>query len=509
MQLVATTGPHFHDTLARNASAGAMITNNSAPLSAGRMARDTLLIMALLLINAAGTPGALAFFGILLVMLARSPQAAFKALAICSLGLMINQAFVPKTLVWTPGRLILPLLALVRFSADLSKIRFSLLSRPWYLALLVFAATMAICSMASGWYTQIALLKLFNFTAVITGIFAGTAVLRQRRIDISEWFVSLILAATLFGIGSVVLGVSKNFTQIAIAPGQILTELGFNGAFLHPNLHATYASLFVAFLAAVWILGRYRRTWLAVPVMACWFVFMAWSSSRTSFVASTIGILLLMAFAKPARNRFHWQLRPNVKRGTLLAIAGLALIGGFVWDLATGGSLSKPIVAFVNKAGAGGDSAASLNTEKILASRKLLLDMSWKNFAENPLFGIGFGVAKTLQFTQTATLFSAPAEKGFLPTAMLEEGGVLGTAAFLLFLATFIGTMVRERNIAGLVTFVTFLATNIGEVTIFAPGGAGFFGWITVGAAMILGDHCWGPPAPWSRNLSGRHDGQF
>jgi hypothetical protein len=155
-------------------------------------------------------------------------------------------------------------------------------------------------------------------------------------------------------------------------------------------------------------------------------------------------------------------------------------------------------VQFINK-GESGVGAEGFDTTQIMASRKSLIELSWKNFQENSLFGIGFGVAKTEVFARTATLMTAPAEKGFLPTALLEEGGVMGAAAFVLFVLMFIRQMVLERNVAGLVTLVAFVATNLGEVTIFSPGGAGSFGWITVGAAMILGDHCWTPPAPWQR----------
>lgn len=477
----------------------------SLPIDAGRLATTALTIVALLLINKAGTFGAIGFFAILLVMLFRSPQAAFKAMAICYLGLMINQAFVPKTLPWTPGRLILPFLALFRFSSDLSALRASLFSRSWYLALLAFVAVMAVCSIVSGWFTHIALLKLFNFTTTVTAIFSGAIVLRLKRIDLSEWFVALVLAATIFGLGSVVLGVSSNFRQIQVAPGQVLTELGFNGAFLHPNLHATYATLFICFLSLVLVFGRYRQTWLVLPMIACWFAFMAKSASRTSFIASAIGLALLIVLAAPARNRHRWIMRPKFSRASLVATAVLLLIAAIVLDLASGGAVSKPIVRFVNKSSATEGTVASLDTEKILSSRKGLLELSWKNFEENRLFGIGFGVAKTEVFAQTATLLTAPAEKGFLPSAILEEGGLFGTAAFVVFLLMFMGSMLSEKNFAALVTFVAFLATNLGEVTFFSPGGAGTFGWITVAAAMILGDHCWTPPPLMLRQRNPPH----
>jgi hypothetical protein len=470
----------------------------AAPLNVLRILRDTALIVALLLLNKGGTAGASVFFAVLAVMLLRSPKSAFRAMAICYLGLMINQFFVPKTLIWTPARLILPFLAFIRFSIDLSSLKTVLISRSWYLAFLLFIATMAVGSTISGWFTHIALLKLFNFWAVTTAIMSGVLVLRTKRIDISEWFVSLILAATCFGFGSLALGVSRNFRQIVTASGEIIQSPGFNGAFLHPNLHATYATLFVTYLLLVWILGGYRRTWLAVPGIVSWFMFMAWSGSRTAILASGIGTLLLIAYARPATTRQGWLLEPKLRRGTLIMLLALIGAGIAAWDVATSGSISGRLVQFINKAG---DEVADIgiDTTQIFSSRKALIEYSWKNFQENALFGIGFGVSKTEVFARTATLMTAPSEKGFLPTAILEEGGILGTTAFLLFLFTFIRQLARERNIAGLVTAIAFVATNLGEVTIFSPGGAGSFGWMTVGAAMILGDHCWTPPSPWRR----------
>lgn len=456
-----------------------------------RLCRDAVLILALLLTNAAGTPGAVVFFAILSIMVFRSPEAAFKAIAICYLGLMLNTAFVPKSLVWTPARLLIPYLAFIRFTADMTALRQSLFSNRSYVAFLFFSLTMAVCSIASGWCTHIALLKLTNFFVFVTMLFAAATVLRARRSDLGEWFVSMCLATTLLGIGSIVFRVSNNFRPTRTAAGQLI-YLGFNGAFCHPNAHATYASLITTFLLIVWILSRYRRSWLTLPMIACWFMFMGWSGSRTSLIASIIASVLLAAYAAPIRNRLGWRIRPNVNRGTLVALGVAAVIAMFVWDVTSGGSIRKTIVSFLNK---GTTADAALDTKQIVASRSRLVEFSWQNFQDSPVFGIGFGVAKTEWFKQTATLFTAPVEKGFLPTAILEEGGLLGAAAFLVFVCVMLWEFMRERNVAGLVMFITFLITNVGEVTIFAPGGGGAFGWTMVSAAMIFGDRCWAPPA--------------
>lgn len=479
----------IHEALAEGFNASASRTRHPNPLAIPNLARETVLILALLLLNAAGTVGAVAFFSILLIMVLRSPEAAFKAIAICYLGLMINQAFVPKTLVWTPGRLIVPYVALIRFTSDMAALKKSLFTRSSYIAFLFFAAVMAICSVLSGWFTQIALLKLANFVCFYTAVMSAVIVLRARRSDLGEWVMSLVIAATLIGTAAVAFGVSSNFRPIAIAPGRLLSAPGFNGAFLHPNSHATYAAVFVAFLATVWLLSTYRRVWLAVPLLACWFVFMVWSASRTSLIASLSAVALLIMYARPTQNRLGWRLRPNLNRMTIVIIGGVAGIGLLIFDGATGNKITKSVITFINKS-----ELEELNTDTIISSRKQIIEYSLQNFRENPVFGIGFGVAKTEGFRRTATLFSAPAEKGFLPTAILEEGGVLGALAFCFFLLTFLWELRREGNLAGLIMFLTFLITNIGEVTIFAPGGGGAFGWTMVGAGMILGDRCWVPP---------------
>lgn len=193
-----------------------------------------------------------------------------------------------------------------------------------------------------------------------------------------------------------------------------------------------------------------------------------------------------------------------MKRGTLTGILALAVVGGLFWDVMTDNSLGKALSSFIVKGTVSSvDYGKQVSMERILLSRRGLIEFSWNNFLDNPLFGIGFGVAKTEMFKRTATYLTAPAEKGFLPTAILEEGGLVGTTAFLVFLGVFTWDLWRQRNVAGLITFWVFLATNLGEVTIFSPGGAGAFGWIMVGAATILNDRCWvppvaGPPVPAS-----------
>lgn len=448
---------------------------------------DTAIVLGLLMLNKPGAVGAIVFFVILSLMVLKSPLAAFKAVAICSLGLMMNPVMFEKSIPWTIGRLLLPMFAFVRFSIDVTRLNASLLAKKSYLALVGFIITMAICSLVSGWYYHIALLKLLNFWITLSAIFSGMLVLRKKKVDPTEWIVSLILVTTLIAFASIALGFSNYFVR-----GNMVSRDYFVGAFSHPNCHSLYGATFVTFLACVSLLTGYRNRWMAVVLMAIWPVFMIWSRARTGVLAIAFALLILGLLARPFRNRFGWRLHVNLNRFTLFLLAACVMLVGIGYDSFTDGSLWRSVVGFLQKTS---DSSYSegISTSKMMESRIGLIEFSWQNFVENPLCGIGFGVAKTRFFIENATLFSAPVEKGFLPTAILEEGGILGTSAFVLFLVVLVWELIAEGNLPGVTVLVALLATNLGEVGIFAVGGTGTFGWTMFAAAVILGDHCWRP----------------
>jgi hypothetical protein len=466
---------------------GGLLTRTRAaarPLAPYRIAWTAALIIGLMLLNKLGTPGTVAFFVVLAVMILRGPRTAFQAIAICGLALMINIAFVPKSVTWTLGRLIIPGLAMIRFVPDFATARGHGRGLVVYAALLLYIAVMALCSIMSGWYTPIALLKLLNFWVCITAIWLGTMVLRARRIDLSEWFISLIVAAAALGLVSLVTGQSTNFVR-----GDSLITSTFVGAFAHPNVHGLFASLFVTFLSTTALFSSVRNRWLLPVCIAVWLLFMAWSASRTAFVASAFGLIVLAVYSRPFRRRSGWRLTSSLSRTVMLSGVVIGALTLLALDLGSSGTISKSVIRFINK----NENQDALTADVILRSRQALIDLSWENFKENPVFGIGFGVAKTQAFVDNATLFTAPAEKGFLPTAVLEEGGILGAAAFAIFLIVLLTSMARERNVSALAAMATFLGGNLTEVSLFSPGGAGLLGWTMIGAAIILGDHCWIP----------------
>jgi hypothetical protein len=112
------------------------------------------------------------------------------------------------------------------------------------------------------------------------------------------------------------------------------------------------------------------------------------------------------------------------------------------------------------------------------------------NFYNSPITGIGFGTAYDDKFVQGATWYTAPTEKGFLPSAVLEETGLIGGLFFTGFLVSFFVYLIRDRNVPGFGMMVTFLVSNLGEMTFFSFGGAGGLCWFFVAAGLALSDRC-------------------
>lgn len=452
-----------------------------------RIVEQAVLLAALFFLNKGGAAGAAVFFAIVFYMACTSPAGAMKALALVGLGVQLNQFFVPKSLVWTPARLALTAFCAARCFSDVSSARPAIRIPAYIWTLTLFCATSAVCSILSGYYTQIAVLKLLNFWTGASAILLVTEVLRRRQIDMTPWFVALCWTIVLFGLAAIATGQGNNFLAYRGFTAEQTTNAFFNGAFLHPNSHSSGCGPAVVFLVAASLFGRYRNRWVAVVAAAVFLFFMAKSQSRSSLLSAAGGLLVLVAYAARVKRAGAWLLRASVSRGALVAM-GIAAAGGIaVVDMAIGGRVARQVVAFINKSQA----EEEIKTEDVMKSRQGKIEESWRNFLESPIYGIGFQVAKTEFFRQNATLFTAPAEKGFLPTAVLEEGGVLGATTFVVFLITLVAALLRQRNVAGLAVFTSVMISSIPEVAIFAMGGAGTHLWAMLGAGILLGDRCW------------------
>lgn len=455
---------------------------SAAALSPGRIVLRALAIVALLLVNKFGDGGAAVFFLVLFALSFRSPEAAFLSFVIGLLGLSTNFAIVPKTLPWTPLRLILPFVAVFRFSFDLSHQRKSLFGDVWYLALCLFVGVAALCSVAGGYYVPISMLKLLSFTTGMSAVFAGAKVLQSRRYDLGEWLLAIPLVIVINGLLAIVTGTAYR----AVRSGEVVSvgSSFFQGPFFHSQIAGPYCALAAVLLFCYWLTVNRRRTWVAIVIALPLLYFVWLTRSRTGFVSLVFGLAVAFLCAGVAPRLQAWR-RTLGRRRTRAIIVGLLLVCVLAAaDLATG-RVTRAVREFVLKYNT---AAQIVEIEDVFSTRSGIIAQQWSTFLRHPLTGIGFQVADTEFFRRNATLFSAPVEKGFLPTGLLEEVGVLGTSSFVLFIGLLCLSLLSSRNGPGLAMLLTYLVTNLGEMTIFAFGGAGGLGWLFVTMGILIGD---------------------
>lgn len=445
-----------------------------------RIAACAILVIAFLLLNRAGTFGTVIFFTALLGMILRSPEWALRAFMIAVLGLIANQAIVQKTALWTPARFVIPAACLIRFALDLQALRHPILRDTYAKALLGFIGAAAILSILTQYFVPIALLKLANFTVASFAIFASAKVMQLRRSDMTEWYITVILAIVALGLASIPLGIGYNFR------GEGVTAYYFNGPFYHSNTLGPMAAMMAVYLGCVVVFGNYRNKWLCLAMMGCLLYFMYLTKSRTSFVSFAVGIALLVGLSFVYVRRGAIRLRMRVSRATLLGGLAALMLGVLLADRASFGSLTKLATVLANKT----STSDEFSWEQVLSSRQDLMAHTWQNFLDSPLIGIGFEVSKSRYFAENATLFYAPIEKGFLPLAVLEETGIIGTVFFVIFLFAYMRYLGNSLNVPGLVMFLTFLVVNCGESMFFGLAGHGAFGWLMFTAGSQLGDQC-------------------
>lgn len=257
---------------------------------------------------------------------------------------------------------------------------------------------------------------------------------------------------------------------------------GFQGVFSHPQIFGPVMGVVTTwFLGLVLAQKSHSKFLYLTTAISLAFIFM--SLARTGMVALLLGggLAYLISFSRPQNHRFAGQA---VKLAVGLVIAGI------LFALSNPSFIDDTLVSFIQKReGAQGD--ASFN-ELFNNSRGALTLTSMDNFRANPLLGIGFGVPSNVDAMEGVNSIkylwgipvSASVEKGFLPTAILEEIGIIGGITTLAFLLIPLNKIRKRFSFPTLWLFLTAILINIGEAIFYSVGGMGFFMWLIVGISF-------------------------
>lgn len=255
--------------------------------------------------------------------------------------------------------------------------------------------------------------------------------------------------------------------------GYLRNGNGFQGILNHPQAFGPTMAILGA-IAASKLFAEKRPSWQYLGVLGVSLVFILASEARTAGLALVIGLCLAIASVPVLSGQRIRAVLPGLRSRRVWGIAVVALCLGGVFAP----QIANKIGDYISKSGRAG-SVESI-AEAYDKSRGGLIDRMFKNINENPLTGIGFGIASEpeLMVVERDPLFGlpvgAPVEKGVLPLAMLEELGWPGAGIVAFWL---IGLAVRaSRNgVVSISILITALMINMGENVFFSPGGMGLF----------------------------------
>lgn len=433
------------------------------------------LALSLLIVKAI-PPLLVLVYGMLAVHAVRGPRQVIEAFSIMFIFLMANPSLVPpggKTLRWIvffAGFAQTIWLLVFRSSKDnynTNKVLFGI-------SILTFS--LIPISLVASKITTVSILKLIAFYMGVSSILIGYQKARTEAQYWYNWFHTLLLfiifaSCTVFFFG---MGFEKN-------------GRGFQGIFNHPQVLGALSGLLAAWFSGHSLFAKKSNAVMIVATIFSW-AFIFFSQARIGLVTVILGLFLsnFIYFVNtkriPRRKRiFNLSL--------LLVLAAIAVAIFFPNQLV---ETSKSFVQKRNE-------NAALS-EAFQESRGFLIDASMANFYKYPVFGIGFGIptnydggllASSDALTGLPT--STSVEKGFLPSAILEETGLFGAFSTIYVLTLIINQVLTKGHFHLLWILLSVLLINIAEAVFYSIGGMGLMVWLITGYCLALSQNTYKP----------------
>jgi hypothetical protein len=402
-----------------------------------------------------------ATFALLVIYAGSSNENAIKSLALAAVIKYLNPAIYAF-----PAEL--GVLGWAVFATATTRLFFTSLNKiSNSIPLLLFSLSTAILSVFISKHLAISLLKLVGFTLGAASIIQGASSLNiEQHIRIKKWLFNLIIAVVILSMPTLL------YQNIAYNRNGV----GFQGILNHPQ---TFGPILVPL--AMWFLTAFffkknEKVFFNLAISILLISLMMISQARTSIATvllSLTTLFFIQLFTKG--NIKNYSFSKSIK--TIVASffgLGLAVVSV--------PAIQNSIYNFIFK-------RSSSNIDQALSSRAGGISSQWKYFLDSPLAGNGFGVYAWGGVPEGVTFFmgipiSAPVEKGFLPTAILEEVGIIGTFFFIYFLYRLFKLASSSNDLRLIGIFLSSVYINIGEMVFFSVGGLGIFYWTLIGLAI-------------------------
>ncbi len=333
---------------------------------------------------------------------------------------------------------------------------------PW---LAGFVVVVLAESLSVSLYPLVSIFKILSFGFIATAVMCGFYLSRIGSNTLDEWFIAVGMSIAILSI--------PTFFQRSI--GFNLNGVGFQGVLAHPqNFGVFFAPL--AGWAAGYLISHRQHKVIAAGTFIALSILIYLSRARTAALAVVLAlavVALIILFTKVAFRKYAMRGLKIVGVSAFIVLLALPVFGLK--------SVEDKAKAFIFKHERSGSWAAN-------DTRSGGIRGQWRNFGERPLLGIGFGVSLDPSFMPiydptTGLPISAAVEKGFLPTAVLEETGLVGGLALLLVIVSLVRAIDIRSDLSQALVFCVCIFVNAGEMLFFSVSGLGLYLWLMIGWA--------------------------
>lgn len=431
--------------------------------------RQICAIACLIIIQLLGPYATLATFLGLCLYAMHSSETSLKALSLGVVLIALNPGIFSGSSNVMFFRWILLFVAATRIY--LSWIRNGMNIPVWLLWLLLFSIVAGITSAVSSPMVLLSFAKIFVFFIGLSSVLI--AFQQTGNVLWRSWFTSVFVSVLL-----------TSLPLLFVSEGYFRNSIGFQGILGHPQTYAIYMILPTFWMTGLWLSPKNVPPLIPLVTIIGWITIFA-SKGRIAVVAVALSLLITIVIAMISRSdwrgKFIRIFRNPLVITTFLIILFLGIFQGeLVYDA---------VRDYVGKSYFQDSESIDIIDGFNRARGRQIVD-SWQNFVENPIWGIGFGIASDKElsiFAEQTSLgipLSAPVEKGFLPTALLEEGGILAAMPFVLLILSLSRPVFKFADLPAAWLFFCAILVNCGEMIFFTPGGLGLYTWLAIGFVL-------------------------
>ncbi len=440
------------------------ITESDRQLFSGKI----FLVFASALLVAYTPGGAFMLFIALALYALRGSKQTIQALTLTWLLLFLNKGLFPEVGGAAGLRWIVLLAGAIAVARDTQSQRRSFPAVG--IAILVFSCVVLITSAIVSNYPVVSIFKVIQFfvgSIVVILSFQLTSRLYAYWVT---WF------STLFAIVVVV-----SLPLYFLDAGFLANQKGFQGILNQPQAFGIFLAPLTAFYTGL-LFDKANRSRILIMLVSLGWICIFASLARTAFFAVLLGvsfsILSFTLVKRKLKNKMMQRYPLSISTFSIIIFVG-------VFSVANYSDVQNRLTEFLEK-----DAINVSLSDQFEVSRGMKIENSFDEFTRSPWMGIGFGIASSademnVEVNETFGIpIGAPVEKGFLPTAILEETGIIG-ASFLLILLIILSTpVIKHGNLSLCFLFFTCLFVNIGEMIFFSFGGMGLYSWLLMGLVL-------------------------